>query len=121
LISREALNYSRGRASAVALAFCLLVSASAGSVEEERLEIQTLPPEPERPAELEDADVTIIQQEGRIIEEYRLDGQLRAIRVIPVKGRPYYLIDTDGDGILDQRRFALSDDILVPGWVVHSW
>jgi len=103
------------------LAACLLAAQSAWSVEEDRLEIETLPPEPDLAQELEEADVTIIQKEDRIIEEYRLDGQLRAIRVIPVAGRPYYLIDTDGDGRFDQRRFTLADDILVPGWVVHSW
>lgn len=103
------------------LLIALLAGQGAWSAEEERLEIETLPPEPDLPQQLEEAEVTIIQQEGRVIEEYRLDGQLRAIRVIPVTGRPYYLIDTDGDGSLDQRRFTLSDDILVPGWVVHSW
>ena len=72
-------------------------SPGAWAVEEERLEIETLPPEPDLMEELEEAEVTIIQQENRIIEEYRLDGHLRAIRVIPAKGRPYFLIDTDGD------------------------
>lgn len=99
----------------------LLVATSALAADEERLEIQRLPPEPEAAEEPLEPEVTIIQQEGRIIEEYRIDGQLRAVRVIPVNGRPYYLIDTDGDGRLDRRSFTLSDDILIPGWVVHSW
>ena len=119
MICREPPKVSLARAAALLL--CLLLVPGAWAVEEERLEIETLPPEPDLMEELEEAEVTIVQQEDRIIEEYRLDGHLRAIRVIPAKGRPYFLIDTDGDGNFDRRRFALSDDILVPGWIVHSW
>jgi len=109
------------KATVSALLAGLLWGTTAWSVDEERLEIQNLPPEPELPQEPLEPEVTIIQQEGRIIEEYRIDGQLRAVRIIPVKGRPYYLIDSDGDGSFDQRRYTLADDILIPGWVVHSW
>jgi hypothetical protein len=45
--------------------------------------------------------VTIREEEGRMIEEYRLDGQIYMVKVTPPEGIPYYYIDTDGDGKLE--------------------
>ena len=45
--------------------------------------------------------VTIRQEEERMIEEYRLDGQIYMVKVTPKDGIPYYYIDTDGDGKLE--------------------
>jgi hypothetical protein len=45
--------------------------------------------------------VTIREEEGRMIEEYRLDGQIYMVKVTPKDGIPYYYIDTDGDGKLE--------------------
>jgi hypothetical protein len=93
--------------------------------ESEELQIRTLPPEPKRPPvesdEDAEPDVRIIRRKDAVIEEYRVNGELRAVKVIPVRGPEYYLIDTDGDGRLDTRSSELDDDILVPGWVIFSW
>jgi len=45
--------------------------------------------------------VTIREEEERMIEEYRLDGQIFMVKVTPKGGAPYYYIDTDGDGKLE--------------------
>jgi len=45
--------------------------------------------------------VTIREEEDRRIEEYRRNGRVYMVRVVPNKGVPYYYIDTDGDGQLD--------------------
>ena len=45
--------------------------------------------------------VTIREEEDRMIEEYRLDGQVYMVKVTPEGGVPYYYIDTDGDGKLE--------------------
>jgi len=64
--------------------------------------------------------VTIKKEGGDRVEEYRIKGRLYMIRVTPPHGRPYYLIDTRGDGQL--RRFdELSPDLLVPLWVVKEF
>ena len=63
-------------------------------------------------------DITIIQGERKIVHEYRINGRLYAIKIIPEIGAPYYMIDIDGDGNLETREeFLLS----VPQWVLFSW
>lgn len=65
------------------------------------------------PPELGNDDVTILEGESRTIYEYRQNGQLRLIRVVPALGRPYFLVPADptrGYGDLEQR------GQLVPSW-----
>jgi hypothetical protein len=65
-------------------------------------------------------DITIIQRESQRIEEYRVGGQVVMIRIIPAKGRPYYLIDSDGDGNFETRRNDLDPPALVQ-WQLLRW
>ncbi|NCF44415.1 MAG: DUF2782 domain-containing protein [Proteobacteria bacterium] len=63
-------------------------------------------------------DVVIIAEEDRMIYEFRQNGELRMIRVVPNAGKPYYLVPRDptrGDG--DLRRV----DALVPSWVLWEF
>lgn len=66
-------------------------------------------------------EVTIIRREDAVIEEYRIGGQLYMIKVTPRRGIPYYLVDTDGDGRLDQRRSELAEDMMIPSWTLFRW
>lgn len=67
-------------------------------------------------------DVTIIQRGQETVQEYRSGGQLYMVKVIPAKGQPYYLVDTDGDGNLETRRNDLvSPDVVTPQWVLFRW
>jgi hypothetical protein len=66
-------------------------------------------------------EVRIIERGGERIEEYRLNGELFMIKIIPKMGYPYYLVDVDGDGRLETRRNDLDPDILVPRWTIFSW
>ncbi len=45
---------------------------------------------------------------GDVISEYRVQGQLRMVRVQPVRGPEYYLIDSNGDGRLDRSKGEVS-------------
>lgn len=72
-------------------------------------------------AEERQPDITIKQGEQMTVEEYRINGQLYMIKVIPKKGLPYFLIDSDGDGNLESRRSELEPSVLVPSWVLFSW
>ncbi|WP_458524558.1 DUF2782 domain-containing protein [Onishia taeanensis] len=63
-------------------------------------------------------DVTIRQQEERTIEEYRVNGQLYAIKITPKVGPSYYLIDEDGDGNFARQS---GDRIAIPRWVLVEW
>lgn len=64
-------------------------------------------------------DITTHQQDGREVQEYRVNGKLYAIRIKPPHGPAYYLVDTDGDG-----NFQRQDDtsrVVVPRWTIASW
>ncbi|OHE83888.1 MAG: hypothetical protein A2579_11525 [Lysobacterales bacterium RIFOXYD1_FULL_69_11] len=56
-------------------------------------------------AGLEDAEVTRRALDGGdVVEEYRIAGQLRVVKITPVRGPTYYLVDSNGDGTLDSSR-----------------
>lgn len=42
------------------------------------------------------------EDNGDVIEEYRVAGQLRIVKVTPPRGPAYYLIDDNGDGRMDR-------------------
>lgn len=44
---------------------------------------------------LKGPDVVLIQSEQRTIYEFRHNGRLTMIKVVPKKGRPYYLVPED--------------------------
>ncbi|MCD9047964.1 DUF2782 domain-containing protein [Luteimonas sp. MHLX1A] len=48
-------------------------------------------------------ETTRTEANGDVITEYRIAGQLRAVRVQPSRGPVYYLYDRDGDGSIDNR------------------
>jgi hypothetical protein len=87
------------------------------------------PPPPENynpPAapELPDAgqpepEVTITTKGTEIHEEYRLNGRLYMIKVVPKKGKPYYLIDQEGSGQF--RRSDFESRISIPTWVIKRF
>ena len=102
------------------LAFALLVSR-APAQESAPLDDVPAPPERLQSGESIDPDVTIVRGEKQTVVEYRVNGQLRAVKVIPDVGAPYYLADADGDGSLDSKRFPLAPDFLINQWVIFSW
>ena len=60
-------------------------------------------------------DVVIIADEERTIYEFRQNGELRMVRIVPQFGRPYYLVPSDptrGFGDLERA------DMLLPSWVI---
>ncbi len=103
----------------------LTLLAATGALAQEPPLPPNLEPVPDGPVVPGDEDfqpeVTIIRRDGGTIEEYRVNGRLYMVRVVPTKGLPYFLIDADGDGNMDTRRNDLDPDVLVPGWVIMSW
>jgi len=77
------------------------------------------PPDLANDAELE-PQVTIIRRENDVLEEVRIQGELRFVKVTPRNGRPYYLIpDAGGHAFL--RRDSLDISLKVPMWVLFSF
>ena len=63
-------------------------------------------------------DVVIIAEDDKMIYEFRQNGQLRMIRVVPNVGKPYYLVPRDptqSDGDLQRV------DALVASWVLWEF
>ncbi|MCP5420509.1 MAG: DUF2782 domain-containing protein [Gammaproteobacteria bacterium] len=65
--------------------------------------------------------VTIRRTEEGVIQEYRINDKLYMVKIVPHKGAPYFLVDTDGDGDLETRYNDLDDGLAVPAWVILSW
>lgn len=66
-------------------------------------------------------EIIIRDEKEKRIEEYRVGGRIVMLKVTPKKGVVYYLVDTDGDGLLDTRESELPSDVLVPQWKVFQW
>jgi hypothetical protein len=64
-------------------------------------------------------DVTIRTEGDKVIQEYRQNGFLYAIKVTPKRGRPYFLVRADGS----DANFIRSDqpDMLIPSWKIFEW
>lgn len=68
--------------------------------------------------EIRGPDVTIIAGEERTIYEYRQNGELRMIKIVPNWGKPYYLVPRDrttGFGDLERA------EMLLPSWVLFEF
>lgn len=70
------------------------------------------------PGELE-PEVTIVPKEKEIHKEYRVNGRLYMIEVIPAKGPRYFLVDPDGSGKFV--RSELGPDVVIPMWVIKRF
>ena len=72
----------------------------------------------EVPARIRGPDVTLIAGEERTVYEYRQNGRLRMIKVVPKFGPAYYLTPRDptrGFGDLEQA------DSLIAEWVLREF
>ncbi|MEJ2141512.1 MAG: DUF2782 domain-containing protein [Gammaproteobacteria bacterium] len=95
----------------------MLLSAFSISAQEEQA---PPPPLPEDTTNLPEPEVTIVHKKEAVIEEYRVNGQLRFAKITPTKGPAYYMIDTDGDGLLDKRDDNL-DNPPINQWILLRW
>ena len=87
--------------------------------------LQPLPEPPPPPPGYEpdpalEPQVTIRKRGEDTVEEFRINGRLYMIKVTPLHGTPYYLIDRQGDGVF-HRQDSLSSDVRPPMWVIYSF
>ena len=90
-----------------------VVTLSLGSVSASAEEIFLSP-------ETRDAgpDIEIVIGEEKTIYEYRANGVLIAIKVVPKTGRPYYMVPADGSPHFESLDHAKA---LYPQWVLFEW
>ena len=109
---------------ALVLVFCLSAQSYAQDNIEEEFAEAPLPPE--LPDQMQsgqpiEPEVTIVRRDDATIEEYRLNGRMYMAKITPKIGKPYYLVDKDGDGNMEARMSVIYDDFVVPQWVLFSW
>ena len=80
-----------------------------------------LQPVPDGPPGADDAPQVTIKPsaQGRVVE-YRANGRLYMLKVIPRVGRPYYLVDQRGDGQF-VRQDSLESGLQPPMWVIKEF
>ena len=80
---------------------------------------EPLPPKVE--GETVEPEVTIRREGDRRIEEYSIQGRVYMVKIDPDNAPPYYIVDSDGDGVIDLR----DDDRLTPvkpaQWKLFEW
>lgn len=64
------------------------------------------------------SDIEIVLGEQKTIYEYRTNGVLIAIKVVPKKGIPYYMVPADGSPHYESLDHAKA---LYPRWVLFEW
>ncbi|MCB1740332.1 MAG: DUF2782 domain-containing protein [Gammaproteobacteria bacterium] len=130
-IQSKARRSSRGRLPRT-LASLLLLGVALGGLSRtvagqgsELLPVPEPPPIPERVRSGEAIDPDIQIRDARrgddVITEYRVDGRLRAVKITPRVGPPYYLYDVDGDGRLERRSDQFDPNLVIPHWVIFRW
>ncbi len=66
----------------------------------------------------EEGQIEIVEGEDRLIYEYRQNGLLTMIKIVPKKGLPYYMVPLDGtqriNGLDHQKK-------LYPQWIIKEW
>lgn len=87
---------------------------------------QAVPEQPDIPLPVHSGenlqpDITIIRGKKKTIQEYRRNGEIYMVKVIPDKGPAYYLIDINGDGKLDVRGSDLDKGLNINMWKLLEW
>jgi hypothetical protein len=95
-----------------------------GRTPKKSIPLDTPTVEQDKPAEQQKQfptpELVIRYKDGAKIEEYSVNGQLRYSKITPKIGPSYYLVDTDGDGVFDQRHNHL-DNPPIQQWLLYTW
>lgn len=107
------------------LPLLLAATATVASAQSNQKNLEPLPTVPPPPAGIDlDADlepqVTITKRGEDQVEEFRVNGQLYMLRVTPVNGPTYYLVDEEGKGNW-ARRDTVGTNVQPPMWLIKSW
>ena len=108
------------------LFICLVVFSSVVIAEESYSDSSGTPEVPDMPLPVEDgepmeADITITRRGEKTIHEYRVNGKIYKIKVIPDIGPAYYFIDPDRDGEMEEVSESDLDSLIkINQWTIFS-
>jgi hypothetical protein len=100
----------------------LLVALALPAVAQESAETVETPDEPVIVSDYQppgsEAQIVIRPGENNeVFYEYRVNGELVEIKVVPEIGPEYYLVPADGGGWIRESE----TELLVPSWVLFRW
>ena len=103
------------------VALAVVLSGPAAAQRKPPPKLEPLPEPPPPPAmPVDEPAVRIPLQDGDKVEHIRQGGRIVAVRVTPANGKPYFLVDTTGNGNW-MRRDSLDDGVRVPMWPIHTF
>jgi hypothetical protein len=79
--------------------------------------VGTVVAQPPEGADPNEPKITIKHGKDKTFYEYRVNGLLKEIKVVPSVGPEYYLVSADGGGWIREEKSQL----LVPSWVIFRW
>jgi len=96
------------------------------AADEEPPRLEQVPDVPDAPKQVKsgetlEPDITIVRKDKKTIQEYRRNGRLYMVKIVPDIGPAYYLRDTDGDGKMDVRSNELDRGAEVNMWQILEW
>ena len=65
------------------------------------------------------AEIRIVPGKNKVEHQYRVNGRIVMIKVVPRHGKPYYITWPRGYSGPPVRREL--DDIQAPAWIIHRW
>jgi hypothetical protein len=101
----------------------LTLFCAAAVAQQRPADLQPLPDVPPPPPMVESPDepqVNIVARGEDRVEEYRVNGKLYMMKVTPPHGKPYYLIDREGNGAW-MRQDGVAGRLSVPMWVLGTF
>ena len=109
----------------IRLSFVLFALLGAKVYAEDEVPV-VIPDQPELPAPIQsgqpmEPDVTIIRRGEETIEEYRINNQLYMVKITPVIGPSYVLVDNNADGNFEVRQSDNQRGMNINKWVLFSW
>jgi hypothetical protein len=104
------------------IAAVLLLVAAGALAQQPPPKLEPLPEPPPPPPGVQPAEPGVripVQKEDKV-EEIRQGGRVVMLKVTPPNGKPYYLVDTTGNGNW-MRRDSLDDGTRPPMWPIHTF
>lgn len=104
------------------IAAVLLLLAAGAAAQQRPPKLEPLPEPPPPPPSAGPAEPAVripVQKEDKV-EEIRQGGRVVMLKVTPPNGKPYYLVDTTGNGNW-MRRDSLDDGTRPPMWPIHTF
>lgn len=85
-----------------------------------------MPEQPELPPAIQSGeemqpDITIIRKGKETIQEFRRNGKVYMIKIVPQVGPAYYMLDTNGDGKMDVKKNDLDKNTDINQWLLFEW